>query len=30
MEQMKEQAEKVGTIIHNDLVTNVNFNSHHL
>jgi len=26
MEQMKEQAEKVGTIIHNDLVTDVNFN----
>ncbi len=25
MEQMKEQAEKVGTIIHNDLVTEVNF-----
>ena len=27
MEQMKEQAEKVGTTIHNDLVTDVNFNS---
>ena len=27
MEQMKEQAEKVGTIIHNDLVTEVNFKS---
>ena len=27
MEQMKEQAEKVGTIIHNDLITKVNFNS---
>ena len=27
MEQMKEQAEKVGTIIHNDLITDVNFNS---
>ena len=27
MEQMKEQALKVGTIIHNDLVTNVNFKS---
>ena len=27
MEQMKEQAEKVGTIIHNDLVTDVDFNS---
>ena len=27
MEQMKEQAQKVGTIIHNDLVTEVNFNS---
>ena len=26
MEQMKEQAEKVGTVIHNDLVTEVNFN----
>ena len=27
MEQMKEQAEKVGTIIYNDLVTEVNFKS---
>ena len=27
MEQMKEQAEKVGTIVHNDLITDVNFNS---
>ena len=27
MEQMKEQALKVGTIIHNDLVTDVNFKS---
>ena len=27
MEQMKEQAEKVGTIIHNDLITKVNFKS---
>ena len=27
MEQMKEQAEKVGTIIHNDMITKVNFNS---
>ena len=27
MEQMKEQAEKVGTTIHNDLVTNVDFTS---
>ncbi len=27
MEQMKEQAEKVGTIIHNDLITKVNFNN---
>ena len=30
MEQMKEQALKVGTIIHNDMVTNVNFSSKHL
>ena len=27
MEQMKEQAEKVGTKIHNDIVNEVNFNS---
>ena len=27
MEQMKEQAEKVGTVIHNDLITSVDFNS---
>ena len=27
MNQMKEQAEKVGTQIHNDLVTNVDFQS---
>ena len=27
MEQMKEQAEKVGTVIHNDLITEVNFNA---
>ena len=27
MEQMKEQAEKVGTIIHNDLIIEVDFNS---
>jgi thioredoxin reductase (NADPH) len=27
MEQMKEQASKVGTIIHNDIVTNVDFRS---
>ena len=27
MEQMKEQAVKVGTVIHNDLVTDVDFNS---
>ena len=27
MEQMREQAEKVGTVIHNDLVTDVNFKS---
>lgn len=27
MQQMKEQAEKVGTIIHNDFITEVNFNN---
>ena len=25
MEQMKDQAEKVGTVIHNDIITDVNF-----
>ena len=28
MEQMHQQAKKVGTIIHNDIVTDVNFKSH--
>ena len=27
MEQMKTQAEKVGTVVHNDLITNVNLES---
>ncbi|MDC0226698.1 thioredoxin-disulfide reductase [Alphaproteobacteria bacterium] len=30
MEQMKEQASKVGTIIHNDIVTNIDFSSNPL
>ena len=28
MEQMKEQAEKVGTVIHNDMINNVDFTQH--